>query len=67
MAEDSTTKILVFFLIWYVINVIYNDMNKTVLKILDLPWTMATLQLGLGLLYIGPLWLTGVALARRRQ
>ena len=34
-------------------------MNKTVLKILDLPWTMATLQLGLGLLYIGPLWLTG--------
>ena len=49
-----------FFLIWYVINVVYNDMNKTVLKILDLPWTMATLQLGLGLLYIGPLWLTGL-------
>jgi len=59
-AEASTTKILIFFLIWYAINVVYNDMNKTVLKVLDLPWTMACLQLGLGLLYVGPLWLTGL-------
>jgi len=59
-AETSSVKILFFFLIWYVINVVYNDMNKTVLKVLDLPWTMACLQLGLGLLYVGPLWLTGL-------
>jgi hypothetical protein len=60
MAEASTLKIVIFFGIWYMINVVYNDMNKTVLKVLDLPWTMAALQLGLGLLYVGPLWLTGL-------
>ena len=64
-AEASSAKILIFFLIWYAINVIYNDMNKTVLKVLDLPWTMACLQLGLGLLYVGPLWLTGLKKAPR--
>jgi len=64
-SEASTTKILVFFLIWYAINVIYNDMNKTILKVLDLPWTMACLQLGLGLLYVGPLWATGLKTAPR--
>lgn len=65
MAEASSTKILTFFMIWYAINVVYNDMNKTVLKVLDLPWTMACLQLGLGLLYVGPLWLTGLKKAPR--
>jgi len=65
MAEASTLKIVIFFGIWYMINVVYNDMNKTVLKVLDLPWTMAALQLGLGLLYVGPLWLTGLKQAPR--
>lgn len=44
----------------YVLNVVYNDTNKQVLKVLDLPWTLSALQLGLGLLYIVPLWLVGV-------
>ena len=44
----------------YVINVVYNDTNKSVLKVLDLPWTMAALQLGLGLAYVAPLWLLGL-------
>ena len=26
-----------FFLLWYALNVVYNDMNKTVLKVLSLP------------------------------
>lgn len=61
MAETSNVKILFFFLVWYVINVIYNDTNKTVLKVLNLPWTCACLQLGIGLvLYTAPLWLTGL-------
>lgn len=38
----------------------YNDTNKTVLKVLDLPWTVAALQLGLGLLYVALLWALGV-------
>ena len=46
---------------WYAINVIYNDTNKTVLKVLNLPWIVSALQLGLGILfYVAPLWLTGL-------
>ena len=60
MAEVSSFKILLFFGVWYLINVVYNDMNKTVLTVLNLPWTVSALQLGLGLMYIGPLWLTGL-------
>jgi len=57
----SNLKILVFFLIWYVINVAYNDANKTVLKVLNLPLTIASIQLGIGLvLYVAPLWLSGL-------
>ncbi|KAL1520032.1 hypothetical protein AB1Y20_023510 [Prymnesium parvum] len=65
MAEASSAKIITFFLIWYAINVIYNGMNKNVLKVLDLPWTLASLQLGIGLLYVGPLWLLGLKKAPR--
>jgi len=60
MAETSNATILGYFLMWYALNVVYNDTNKTVLKVLDLPWTMAALQLGLGLLYVIPKWLTGL-------
>ena len=60
MAEVSNITILGYFLTWYVLNVVYNDTNKQVLKVLDLPWTMAALQLGLGLLYVIPKWLTGL-------
>ena len=53
--------VLVFFLIWYVINVKYNEWNKQALNVLKLPWTLSALQLGLALvLYVAPLWLTGV-------
>ena len=39
----------------------YNDANKTVLKVLNLPLTIASIQLGLGLvLYVAPLWLSGL-------
>lgn len=59
--ETSTGKILFFFMLWYAINVVYNDTNKTVLKVLDLPWIVSALQLGIGLfLYTAPLWLTGL-------
>lgn len=43
------------------INVAYNDYNKTVLKDLKLPWIVSTLQLGLGLMFwVAPLWLMGL-------
>ena len=59
MAEASNLKIGGFFLLWYALNIVYNDTNKTVLKVLDLPWTLSALQLGLGLLYIIPKWMLG--------
>jgi len=60
-AAPGTGKILFFFLLWYAINVIYNDTNKTVLKVLNLPWIISSLQLGMGLFfYTAPLWLSGL-------
>jgi len=57
----SACAVLIFFLVWYVINVMYNDYNKTVLRDLKLPWTVSALQLGLGLMFwVAPLWLTGM-------
>lgn len=38
----------------------YNDTNKSALRSLRLPWMMASLQLGIGLLFIVPLWLLGL-------
>lgn len=36
----------------------YNIYNKRVLNILPMPWLVASAQLGIGLLYVFPLWLT---------
>lgn len=36
----------------------YNIYNKRILNILPMPWLMASAQLGIGLLYVFPLWLT---------
>ena len=60
MAQASNFKVGCYFLLWYALNVMYNDANMTILKVLDLPWTMAALQLGLGLLYVVPKWATGL-------
>ena len=59
-AHASNLKIVCFFLLWYVLNVMYNEFNMTVLRVLDLPWSLAALQLGLGLLYVVPKWVTGL-------
>ena len=59
-AQASNLKVVCFFLLWYVLNVMYNEFNMTVLRVLDLPWSLAALQLGLGLLYVVPKWVTGL-------
>merc|ERR1712097_112496 len=56
-AMTSNAKLLLYICAWYALNVAYNDANKTVLKIVRLPYTMAALQLGLGLAYVVPKWL----------
>jgi len=47
-------------LVWYAINVIYNLTNKKALKVFDFPLTVTVVQLGSGILYFVPLWLTGL-------
>ncbi len=36
----------------------YNIYNKRILNVLPMPWLMASAQLGIGLLYVFPLWMT---------
>lgn len=49
-----------YFAAWYVLNVAYNIYCKRVLNVCPLPWTFAVLQLGMGILYLAPQWLSGI-------
>ena len=49
-----------YFAAWYVLNVAYNIYCKKVLNVCPLPWTFAVLQLGMGILYLAPQWLSGI-------
>ncbi|CAM9748201.1 unnamed protein product [Ectocarpus sp. 13 AM-2016] len=51
-------KVTAYFGLWYLFNIGYNIYNKRVLNILPMPWLIASAQLGIGLLYVFPLWLT---------
>lgn len=53
-------KLLVLFVLWYVLNIAYNIGNKLVLTALPIPWTSATIELFFGLPYVGLLWITGL-------
>jgi len=53
---SSAVKLSVFFFLWYAFNVAYNIYNKKVLNSFPFPWTVACLQLGIGLLYVLPVW-----------
>lgn len=56
----QTLKVGSFFFLWYFFNIGYNIYNKKALNALPLPWTVGLVQLSLGLLYVFPLWLTGL-------
>lgn len=51
-------KVGAYFGLWYLLNIGYNIYNKRLLNIYPLPWLMASVQLGVGILYVVPLWLT---------
>lgn len=59
----ETVKILVYFALWYALNALYNVYNKKVLRIVDIPWTLATSQLCIGCVWFLPLWITGLRVA----
>ncbi|CAM9828434.1 unnamed protein product [Chrysoparadoxa australica] len=53
-------KIGSYFGLWYLFNIGYNIYNKRALNMLPLPWLVAGVQMGAGILYFVPLWLTGL-------
>lgn len=53
-------KVGSYFALWYLFNIAYNIYNKKALNVLDYPWTVATIQMGTGILYFVPLWLLGI-------
>jgi len=56
-------KIGSYFALWYALNIGYNIYNKKALNALPLPWTIATLQLFVGIPYVLLLWTTGLRTA----
>lgn len=46
--------------IWYAVSALYNIYNKRALNAIQMPWTMALLQLGAGLLIFIPLWVLNI-------
>ena len=57
----QTLKVGSFFALWYALNIGYNIYNKNVLTIAPgLTWTIALLQLFMGLLYVIPVWVLGI-------
>lgn len=56
----ETLKTASFFGLWYFFNIGYNIYNKKALNALPIPWSMALLQLFVGIPYAGTLWLTGL-------
>lgn len=63
-AKD-TIKVGTYIGLWYLANIVYNILNKKMLNAVPLPWTMATAQLGAGILYILPVWLLRLRAAPR--
>jgi len=58
MMETLTTGS--FFALWYLFNIGYNIYNKKALNALPIPYTMAALQLFVGIPYVAVLWATGL-------
>jgi solute carrier family 35 protein E1 len=59
----ETLKTGSFFALWYLFNIGYNIYNKKALNALPIPYTMAFLQLAVGIPYVMALWVTGLRAA----
>lgn len=57
----ETLKVGSFFGLWYALNIGYNIYNKKVLNLVpELVWSVALLQLFVGLFYVLPVWALGI-------
>jgi len=66
-AEDDSSSALKntlitggYFALWYLFNIGYNIYNKQALNVLAYPWTVATIQMAVGIPYFCLLWATGI-------
>jgi len=59
-SKFESFKVLTYFALWYLFNIGYNIYNKQALNALDFPWTIATIQMAVGIAIFGPLWLLGL-------
>jgi solute carrier family 35, member E1 len=59
-ALKETLQVGSYFALWYLFNIGYNIYNKQALNALAYPWTVATFQMAIGILYFGPLWILGI-------
>lgn len=59
-AAAGMLKVTAYFGLWYLFNIGYNIYNKRLLNVLPMPWLVASTQLGIGLLYVLPLWATKI-------
>lgn len=60
---NDQTKIMFYVGIWYLGNIYYNIYNKKALNLLGngrCHWTLAAVQLLVGVLFVIPMWLTGI-------
>ena len=49
-----------YFALWYLFNIAYNIYNKQSLNALAYPWTVATIQMAVGIAYFVPVWMLGI-------
>ena len=49
-------EVVLYLTLWYFLSAVYNIYNKKALNCLALPWFVATVQMGTGLLLLIPLW-----------
>lgn len=60
---NEQTKLLFYVGVWYMGNIYYNIYNKKALNLLGngrCHWTLAAVQLLVGVLFVLPMWLTGI-------
>lgn len=57
-AYGKGIKLVSKIVLWYFLSSVYNIYNKkALLQLGDMPWTIATIQMGMGILIVVPLWI----------
>lgn len=58
--KTSTARVAFYLAIWYSFTIGYNVYNKATLNRISAPWTLGTVQLAIGSVYVCGIWLTGL-------